>query len=77
MYKFLLLSLFQVIMQALNEMGTSSLKPDVGWLLEFLRPFVAKKLFKVSATKYGTLIEPNVESNFGPMYVSRIVKTDR
>lgn len=62
-----------VVMQALKETEVTNLAVDLVGLLDILRPFEKYSLFKLNRTRLGVIIEPTVFSNFGPMYISRIV----
>jgi 16S rRNA C967 or C1407 C5-methylase (RsmB/RsmF family) len=62
-----------VVMQALKETEVPNLAVDLHGLLEVLMPFERYNLFRLNRTRFGVLIEPSIFSNFGPMYVSRIV----
>ena len=58
---------------ALKETEVEFLSVDLLGLWEALLPFKIMQLFNMSRTKFGVLIEPTVFSNFGPMYICRIV----
>lgn len=60
-------------MHALRETEVENLAVDMFGLLTLIKPLEMKGFCRVSRTRFGALIEPNIISNFGPMYISRIV----
>ena len=58
---------------ALRETDVRGLHVDLLGLWTALKPLQEAGLFVMNRTKFGVLIEPSVISNFGPMFVSRIV----
>ncbi|CAG7731158.1 unnamed protein product [Allacma fusca] len=58
---------------ALRETPIDGLEVDLLGLWTALKPLQQAGFFHISRTKFGVLIEPNIVSNFGPMYVCRIV----
>jgi hypothetical protein len=62
---------------ALRETSVDGLAVDLLGLWTALKPLQNAGFFHLSRTKFGVLIEPNIVSNFGPMYVCRIVYSPR
>jgi hypothetical protein len=60
-------------MHALKETDVENLAIDLYGLLSLLKPFEHRGFFRISRTRFGVLIEPSIVSNFGPMFVSRII----
>lgn len=58
---------------ALRETDVQGLHVDLLGLWTALKPLQEAGFFVMNRTKFGVLIEPSVISNFGPMFVSRIV----
>lgn len=60
-------------MHTLKETDVENLAVDIFGLLSLLKPFEHRGFFRITRTRFGALIEPNIVSNFGPMYVCRII----
>lgn len=63
-----------VVLNALKETEVLDLKIDLLGLVKMVQPFEKAGIFRIMRTRCGILVMPNTFSNFGPMYVSRIVK---
>lgn len=62
-----------VVGTALRESDVPNLFVDLRGAWDALLPFRLAGVYNLTKTKFGILIQPNVVSNVGPMYVSRIV----
>lgn len=62
-----------VVMNALKDTEVPNLHVDLISLMKMIQPFERAGIFRILRTRCGVLVIPNTFSNFGPMYISRVV----